>query len=78
MKTGIKISYMQLKIISNKEKKQLDATKDWGGKQLDAIEREKGSKLKTIEKDKIVYLREKIDELFEIYPKSFEKKVKLC
>ena len=49
-----------------------------GGKQLDAIEREKGSKLKTIEKDKIVYLREKIDELFEIYPKSFEKKVKLC
>ena len=39
--------------------------------QLDAIERLKENKTKIIEKDKIVYLEDEIDELFEIYPKSF-------
>ena len=39
--------------------------------QLDAIERLKENKTKIIEKDKIVYLEDEIDELIEIYPKSF-------
>ena len=40
-------------------------------KQLDAIEKQKENQLKTIEKHKIVYLEDKTDELFEMYPKSF-------
>ena len=31
-----------------------------------------------VEKDEIVYLENKIDELFEMYPSSFDNKVKLC
>ena len=68
----------RLKNIEGKNKEQLDAIKDQGEKQLDAIEKQKENKLKTIEKDKIVYLEDKTDELFEMYPNSFDKKVKLC
>ena len=31
-----------------------------------------------VEKDEIVYLEDEIDELFEMYPNSFDKKVKFC
>ena len=42
-------------------------------KELDAIEKQKENKPKINETDKIVYLKDKIDELFEMYPKSFNK-----
>ena len=64
--------------MEGKNKDQLDAIKDQGEKQLDAIEKEKENKLKIVEKDEIVYLEYKIDELFEMYSNSFDKKVKLC
>ena len=48
---------------------QLAATEDRKNKQLNGIEKQK-------EKDKIVYLEDGIDQLFEAYPKSFDKKSK--
>ena len=36
-------------------------------KELDAIEKQKENKPKINETDKIVYLEDKIDELFEMY-----------
>ena len=59
----------QLDAIKDQGEKQLDAIKDQGRKQLDAIEKQKENKQKTIEKDEIVYLEDKIDKLFETYPK---------
>ena len=45
---------------------------------MDAIEKQRENKLETIKKDSktkyIVNLREKIDELFQIYPKSFNNR----
>ena len=49
--------------LKNKEKKEK--------KQSDAIEKLKENKPKIIEKGKIVYLGDKVDELFEMYPESF-------
>ena len=66
----------QLDTIKDQEAKQLDAIKDQGEKQLDAIEKQKEDKLKMVEKGKIVHLEDKIDELFEMYPNSFDKKRK--
>ena len=66
----------QLDAIRDQGEKQLDAIKYQGEKQLDAIGKQNENKLKTIEKDKIVYLEYKINELFEIYPKSFNKQSK--
>ena len=68
----------RLKNIEGKNKDQLNAIKDHGEKQLDAIKKQKGNKLKIVEKDEIVYLKDRIDELFEMCPNSFDKKVKLC
>ena len=65
-----------MKNIEGKNKDQLDATKDQGEKQLDAIEKQKENKLKMVEKDEIVYLEDKIDQMFEIYPNSFDTKSK--
>ena len=56
---------------TKKGEKQLDAIKDQGENQFDAIEKQKENKLKTIEKDEIVYLEDKIDKLFGMYPKFF-------
>ena len=64
----------RLKNIEGKNKDQLDAIKDQGEKQLDAIEKQEENKLKMAEKDEIVYLEDKIDELFEMYPNSSDKK----
>ena len=64
----------RLKNIEGKNKDQLDAIKDQGEKQLDAIEKQKENKLKMVEKDEIVYLEDKKDELFEMYPNSSDKK----
>ena len=61
----------QLDTIRDQEEKQLDAIKDQGEKQLDAIKRQNENKPKIIEEDEIVYLKDKIDELIEMYPKSF-------
>ena len=33
--------------------------------------------LKTVERDNIVYLEDKIDKLFEMYPKSFNSKCEI-
>ena len=65
----------RLKNIEGKNKEQLDEIKHQGEKKLDAIEKQKENKLKTIEKDKIVY-HDEIDELFSMYPNSFDKKGK--
>ena len=54
----------QLEAIRDEEKKQLDLIKNQREKKLDAIERQK-------EGDEIVYLKDKIDKLFEMYPKFF-------
>ena len=54
----------------------MEAIKDQGEKQIDIIEKQKENKLKTIEKDKIVYLEDKIDELFKMYSKSFDSQSK--
>ena len=64
----------RLRNIGGKNKDQLDAIKDQGEKQLDATEKQKENKLQMVEKDEIVYLSDKIDELFEMYPNSFDKK----
>ena len=66
----------RLKNIEGKNKEQLDEIKHQGERQLDAIDKQKENKLKIIEKDKIVYLRNEIDELLEMYPNSFDKKSK--
>ena len=66
----------QLDAIRDQGEKQLYAIKYQGEKQLDAIGKQNENKLKTIEKYKIVYLEYKINELFEIYPKSFNKQSK--
>ena len=66
----------RLKNIEGKNKDQLNAIKDHGEKQLDAIKKQKGNKLKIVEKDEIVYLKDRIDELFEMYLNSFDKKSK--
>ena len=67
----------QLDAIRNQGEKQSDVVKNQGEKQLNAIEEKKENKLKMDkEDDKIVYLEGKIDELFEIYPGSFDKKNK--
>ena len=66
----------RLKNIEGKNRDQLDAIKDQGKKQLDAIEKQMGNKIKMVEKDKIVYLQDKIDELFEMYANSFDNKSK--
>ena len=68
----------RLKNIEGKNKDWLDAIKDHGEKQLDATEKQMENKLKMVEKDEIVYLEDRIDELFEMYPYSVDKKVKLC
>ena len=39
--------------------------------QLDAIEKQKENKPKITEEDKIVYLKDEINKLFEMYSKSF-------
>ena len=57
--------------LNTKEKSNWMQSKTKEKIQLDAIERLKENKTKIIEKDKIVYLEDEIDELFEIYPKSF-------
>ena len=67
----------QLDPIKAQGEKQLEAIKNQGKKQLDAIKKQKENKPKTIEKDKLVYLKNKTDELFEMYPKSFTSKRKL-
>ena len=65
----------RLKNIEGKNEQQLEAIKDQGEKQLNTIEKQNNNKLKAIEKDeKIVYLRDGIDKLLEIYPKSFNKR----
>ena len=51
----------RLKNIEGKNEQQLDAIKDQGKKQLDAIKN-----------DKIVYLKDEINKLFEMYPKSLD------
>ena len=61
----------QLDAIKEQGEKQLAAIKDQGKKQLDAIEKQKENKPKITEKGKIVYLKDKINKLFEVYPKSF-------
>ena len=68
----------RLKNIDGKNKDQLDAIKDDGEKQLDAIEKQKENKPKMVEQYEIAYLEDNIDELFELYPNSFDKKVRLC
>ena len=68
----------RLKNIACKNKDQLDTIKDQGEKQFDAIEKQKENILTIVEKDEIVYLEDKIDELFEMYPNSLDKKIKLC
>ena len=62
----------QLDSIKDQEEKQLDAIKNQGEKQLDTIEKQGENKPKTIEKDKIVYLKDKTNELFEMCPKFFD------
>ena len=57
--------------IKDQGEKQSNAIKDQGKNQLDAIERQKEIKPKITEKNKIMYLDDKIDELFEMYPRSF-------
>ena len=64
-----------LKNIEGKNSNQLDAIKDQGEKQLDTMEMQTENKLKMVEKDEIVYLEDKIDELFEMYPNSLDKKM---
>ena len=66
----------RLKNIEGKNRDQLDPIKNQGEKQLDAIEKRKENKLKMVEKYQIVYLEDKIDELFEMYPKSFNSQSK--
>ena len=66
----------QLDSIKNQGERQLNVIKDQGKKQLDAIEKQKENKPKVTEKDKIVYLKDKIDQLFKIYPISFGDKSK--
>ena len=66
----------RLKNIEGKNKDQSDPIKDQGEKQLDAIEKQKENELKMIEKDEIVYLEDKIDESFEMYPNSFDERSK--
>ena len=68
----------RLKNIEGKNKEQLDEIKHQGERKLDTTENRKENKLKTIEKDKIVYLRDEIEELLEMYSNSFDKKVNLC
>ena len=63
----------QLDAIKDQGEKHLDAIKDQGEKQLDAIEKQKENKPKMVEKDEIVYLEDKIDKLFKMYPNSFGK-----
>ena len=67
----------QLDPVKDQGEKQLNAIKDQGKNQLEAIKKQKEDKPKIIEKDKIVYLENKINELFKIYRKSFKKQVKL-
>ena len=64
----------QLDTIKYQGEKQLDTIKDQGEKQLDAIAKQKENKLKMVEKDKTVHLEDNIDELFEMYSNSFDKK----
>ena len=64
----------QLDAIKDQGEKQLGALKDQREMQLDAIEKQMENKLKMVEKDEIVYLVDKTDELFEMYPNSFNKK----
>ena len=64
----------QLDTIKDQGEKQLDAIKDQGKKQLDPIEKQKENKPKIIKKGEIVHLKHSIDELFEMYPKSFNKR----
>ena len=66
----------QLDAIKDQGEKQLDPIKDQGEKQLDVIEKQTENKLKMVEKDEIVYLEDKTDEFFEMYPNSFDKKSK--
>ena len=72
----------QLDAIKDQGEKQLNIIKDQGKKQLAAIENQKKKQVNAIEKqkekDKILYLEDGIDQLFEAYSKSFDKKVNLC
>ena len=67
----------RLKNIEGKNKDQLDAIRDQGENQLDATKRQRENKTKTNENDEIVYLENKIDELFELYPNSFNSNSKI-
>ena len=66
----------QLDAIRDQGEKQLDAIKDQGEKQLDAVKRQKQNKPEIIEKGIIVHLEHKIDELFKMYPNSFNSQGK--
>ena len=61
-----------LKRLKNTEGKN----KDQGEKQLDEIENQKENKPKIVGKDTIVYLKDKINKLFEMYRKSLNNQSK--
>ena len=64
----------RLKNNEGKNEQQLEAIKDQEEKHLNAIEKQNKNKSKAIKKDEtIVYLRDGINKLLEIYPKSFNK-----
>ena len=71
----------RLKNIAGKNEEKLEAIKDYGEKQLDATEKQNKNQLKPTKKDSktkvIVYLEERIDKLFKIYPKYFNTKSKV-
>ena len=54
----------------------MDAIKNQREKQLDVIERQKENKPKMIEKDQNMYLEDKTDKLFDMYPKFVNKQSK--
>ena len=63
------------KNIEVKNEQQLETIKGQGEKQLHATEKQNKNKLKAIEKhEKIVYVKNGINKLLGIYPKSFNKK----
>ena len=66
----------RLKNIEGKTKEQLKAIKDQGKKQIDAIKKNKQLEVgKKDDKTKsIVYLKERINKLVDLYPNSFNSK----
>ena len=63
----------RLKNIEGKNKGQLKAIKDQGKKQLGTIKKQKKNQLEVI-RENVAYLKKGIDELFRLYPKSFDKR----